>query len=275
MRYHPEENAVRSWFVAVLILILFTQCEEELPTKTSIRNVTIDLTKEDLFYRILFSDDNFLYEREDVKFADKRLIYIHGGVTGASNHLEYLMSFQVNVDFVDSLNSLGWQVIEFDLPKMREISDYWHDGGHTYAMAYRSKLMQVVQWAERTLGHCDNYYIGGVSFGGLHALFGTEHLPIFKKYFALVPVIKINRLEEFKHYPGVPYFDPTNKFEKLADTEGFLYWNKSDTRVGTNDIERLCLNLKGIHAPLDTLTASAGGHTLPERLDFLIEFLER
>ncbi|HEY5749752.1 MAG TPA: hypothetical protein VIU12_26970 [Chryseolinea sp.] len=253
------------------LLLIFIGCKHD---TVYINNVPVDLKHVDSTYTTLFADSNFLYTDPQVPFNGKRLIYIHGGVKGESNHLASLMNSPGNINLVDSLNALGWQVLEFDLPNKKVVSDYWSDGGEAYAQAYLSKLNQVVKWSELELGHADDYCIGGVSFGGLHALYGEQHFPIFKKYFALLPVTKLNILKEFAHYDSVPAFDPTREYKKLAKAEGFLFWNTSDSRVGFLHTQKMYTDLKNIQAPIDSLTAPSGGHSLPDNLDFVIRFLQ-
>jgi pimeloyl-ACP methyl ester carboxylesterase len=262
-----------SQICAMLFLFISVRCTPSVTTY--INDVPVDLRYVDSTYTTLFADTNFLYSDPLVKFSGKRLIYIHGGFLSTSNHLTALMNSKCNINFVDSLSALGWQVIEFDLPNKKPVSDYWEDGGKAYVRAYESKLHQVVKWSEKFLGHADNYFIGGVSFGGLHALYGAEHFPVFKKYFALLPVIKLNASHEFSHYQSVPDFDPAETYTKLKNTDGFLFWNKSDTRVDYRLTHELYVKLKSIGAPIDSLTASSGGHTVPDNLDFLIHFLQR
>jgi len=273
LRMNRSNFTLASQILFILFLFFLARCGPS--TRVYINNVPVNLKHVDSSYTILFADTNFLYSDSLVKFSGKRLIYIHGGILGVCNHLTTLMNTKCHIDFVDSLSALGWQVIEFDLPNKKPVSDYWEDGGKAYARAYISKLNQVVKWSEKFLGHANNYFIGGVSFGGLHALYGAEHFPVFKKYFALLPVIKLNALDEFSHYQNVSDFDPADTYRKLEYADGFLFWNTSDTKVDYLLTQELYVNLKNIDAPIDTMTASLGGHTVPDNLDFLIRFLQR
>lgn len=215
-----------------------------------------------------------MYNNPKKKFIGKRLIFIHGCVYGIYNHLTCLMNDPVNVNFVDSLSNSGWQIIEFDLPNKKPISDYWSDGGLAYSKAYISKLTQVILWAEKTYGHCDDYNIGGISQGGLHSLYGAEKLKVFKKYFGILPVIKLNSLTEFSAYADVPYFDPSTDYTSLLYSKGYISWNTTDDRVGYKNTEALFNHIIKSGGEVDTVVYNAGGHAIVGNLNPVITFLK-
>lgn len=265
-------------FVILASLIFIFSCEENKIDKGNIviiNNLKFDLNKIDTSYRSLFTDSNFVYSNPEKKFVGKRLIFIHGCVYGIYNHLTCLMNDPVNISFVDSLSNMGWQVIEFDLPNKKTVSDYWSDGGLAYSKAYISKLTQVVLWAEKTYGHCDDYYIGGISQGGLHSLYGAQNLKVFKKYFAILPVTKLNILTEFSTYRDVPYFDPTSDCTSLLYSKGYISWNTTDERVGYKDTEKMFNDIVKLGGVVDATVYRTGGHTIIGNLDPVITFLQK
>ncbi|MBL0736123.1 hypothetical protein JI750_04460 [Flavobacterium sp. GN10] len=268
----------KATFFAILTLLIFVfSCEENKidSNVVTINNLKLNLSKIDTSYRSLFTDSNFVYHNPNKKFAGKRLIFIHGCVYGIYNHRTCLMNDPVNVSFVDSLSNLGWQVIEFDLPNKKTVSDYWEDGGLAYSKAYISKLTQVLVWAEKTYGHCNDYYIGGISHGGLHSLYGAQKLKFFKKYFAVLPVTKLNVLTEFSSYADVPHFDPTLDYKSLVSSQGYISWNTTDSRVGYKDTEKMFHNIVESGGVVDTTVYRTGGHTIIGNLDPVITFLRK
>lgn len=271
-------KAQKIYFLIFLLSIVSMSCKKKSndiddSNLISINNIKFDLSKTDTSYRSLFTDSNFMYNNPQKKFAGKRLIFIHGCVYGLYNHNTCLMNTPDNVNFVDSLSNLGWQVIEFDLPNKKRVSDYWADGGLAYSKAYISKLTQVVLWAEKNYGHCDDYTIGGISQGGLHSLYGAEKLKIFKKYFGILPVTKLNFLTEFSSYSDVPYFDPTTDYESLLYSVGYLSWNTTDTRVGYKNTEKMFTDIKSAGGVVDSTVYRSGGHATVGNLDPVISFL--
>jgi hypothetical protein len=266
-----------SLFIVLISMYFITSCKSININKSntvSINKLKFDLNEVDTVYRTLFTDSNFIYNNPRKKFSGKRLIFIHGCVYGNADHINCLMNTPVNVGFVESLSNLGWQVIEFDLPNKKQVSDYWSDGGSSYSKAYISKLTQVILWAEKNYGHCNNYVIGGISHGGLHSLYGAEKLKVFKKYFAILPVTKLTLLTEFSSYEDVPYFDPTTDYESLLYSKGYMTWNTTDERVGYKDAEKMFENIRKSGGEVDSTVYKSGGHAF-STLDPVMAFLKK
>lgn len=160
-----------------------------------------------------------------------------------------------------------------DLPNLKDTSDYWSDGGLKYRDSYISKLKQVVEVLEFSDQRKYNWYIGGISYVGLHALMGASKLQIFKKYVAILPVVKLNALSEFSKYCNVDYFDPFNELLNLKYSKGYISYNISDTRVNGLLSEILYDSLINTGADLKRKIFNKGGHKINSELGFVFKFL--
>lgn len=220
--------------------------------------------------KAFFSPDNFMYQNPAVPFNGHRLILIHGALYPGANHDNAMMNVPAYKGLVDSLANRGWQVVEFDLPS-QPIQNQWADSGKAYRNAFLSKVRQAETWASETYGKAD-YSVGGISYGGLHALIAAEYLPEFTHYFAVLPVMKIGVLSEFTGREA-PEFDATLRYLNLAEKRGYLAWNTSDERVGYQHTKNLYLGLRKLGAAVKDSTYKSGGHSIVGNLDYLLPFL--
>lgn len=200
-------------------------------------------------------------------------IYIHGCPKGKHTHRSCLMNNADYKNLVKSLTKSGWKVALIDLPNLKDTSDYWSDGGLKYRDSYISKIKQVVEVLELSDQRKYNWYIGGISYGGLHALMGASKLQIFKKYVAILPVVKLNALSEFSKYCNVDYFDPFNELLNLKYSKGYISYNISDTRVNGLLSEILYDSLINTGADLKRKIFNKGGHKINSDLRFVLKFL--
>jgi pimeloyl-ACP methyl ester carboxylesterase len=173
---------------------------------------------------LAFASENYAYTNPSVPQVGKRLIMLHGLHGSHTALLAIHGAAQMMTDLADH----GWQVVLFELPYTQ--AAWFLDGGVAYRRAYQAKLEQAMTWADTTLGQVTVTVIGGVSFGGLHALMAPSLHPGVTGYLAVLPVVAVGALTEFAGF-STPAFDPRQDVTRLAAIPGHVEWGTSDTRV--------------------------------------------
>lgn len=173
---------------------------------------------------IQFSDQNYAFVNTAVPQVQKRLIFLHG-IDGSHRDIITVPGYKA---LVDSLMNSGWQVIAFDLPKSRPTT--FDDGGESYRAKYASKLKQAIQWADTNVGVAHVNVIGGISFGGLHALMGAAIEPAINGYFADVPMTKVEAFSS--RWTHSPAFSPFYQIQRLSSIPGHFDYGDRDQVVG-------------------------------------------
>jgi hypothetical protein len=105
------------------------------------------------------------------------------------------------------------------------------NGGGQYREAFNSAINTMMNTVESTYGAADTNIIGGVSFGGLHAMMGATISGRFAAWFAHVPVVRIDALTEFSSVGDVKKFNPQYEVVGLSAKPGLLTWGTTDARV--------------------------------------------
>jgi len=216
---------------------------------------------------IVFDDTNYAYVDNTVHQVGKRLIFIHGTIDG--DHTMLLESPQYHKIITD-LVAAGWQVILFDCPP--KTANSFFDGGKAYKEAYIAKLRQALDWAETNVGHVTTNVIGGVSWGGAHALIGAALVPDFNAYFGLLPLTQISWLTELRGI-STPSFDPFSLVPQLASKRGYFEYGTADFRVNFTLTMNLISMLQQWQAPVSYKAYEGIGHSAPANIDSLTQWV--
>jgi pimeloyl-ACP methyl ester carboxylesterase len=143
--------------------------------------------------------------------------------------------------WLDALNQTCHQVIVFSQPS--QSTDNLKDGGLAWSIAYNSYLGKLYDEVNLKYGLVHTNIIGGVSFGGLHALMGAILRPdLFQVFFALKPVTDFQQLGELATIQDV-YFNPLKNINSLRYLKGYISYDLSDNRVNGSLAQMLLQNI--------------------------------
>lgn len=164
------------------------------------------------------------------------------------------------------------QVIVFSQPAQNQIINF-QSGGAEWAKAYSEYLPKLVAEIDKKFGRSRVNIIGGVSFGGLHALMGAiQHPEIFKAFFALKPVTDWQQLIELKAMPS-QHFNPLKQPSRLGQMRGYISYDLSDDRVNGALTQQL-LQLIGSPSVFGQQFNNSGHTSTPDNLMPMIGFLQ-
>lgn len=179
---------------------------------------------------------------------DGRAITAHPPLTTERGHIILLHGFTGDHTYFNTAtpaNSLlyqlrrqGYRVVTPDLPyhgpdqgaKIRARLTRDNDGGASYARMWRRAFHRIVRWTNRRYGHAPTI-VGGISWGGFHAMQAACTEPHIAGWFAISPVVEVARLNEFAGFDtrGLS-LDPCA--HRLATMPGRMSYGDADTRVG-------------------------------------------
>lgn len=163
------------------------------------------------------------------------------------------------------------QVIVFSQPEHSNLINF-SSGGAEWANAYSSYLPTLVREVDKKFGPARINIIGGVSFGGLHALMGAiQHPEIFKAFFALKPVTDWQQLTELRAFPSTS-FNPLNQPSRLALMRGYITYDLSDDRVNGSLTQQLLQKL-GSPSIFGQQFNGSGHSSTPENLMPSVQWL--
>lgn len=111
------------------------------------------------------------------------------------------------------------------------VSCFFTNGGWQYRTQFIAMLNAVKQSVEAVHGTATKNLVGGISYGGLHAMMSAATTGWFKAWFAHVPVTYINALTEYSSVGNVPQFNPFYDVSALKNTTGWISWGTADTRT--------------------------------------------
>jgi hypothetical protein len=139
-------------------------------------------------------------------------------------------------EMVDRLRGWGADVVLLPLPAPRACM--FADGGARYRERFAAAVFAMTDGSRENI-------VGGVSYGGLHAMMAAATSDRFAGWFALLPVTRLDALAEF---PGldVPQFNPLNETAALGLLPGFLEWGTADDRVNWHLTSQLADHLKNV-----------------------------
>lgn len=208
-----------------------------------------------------FKDDSYVITNDSIKPA-KRLYLIHG-----LRSSKEMWTKEPYKTFIASLDAKGIQTIAITLPYAQ--GAMFADGGMKYALEYKLFVASLLERINAKYGVADETLVGGISFGGLHALMAVELMPsAFNAYFAVVPVVGIGALDEFKGIQ-TPAFNPLANPRYLAAKPGLIIWGNQDMRVDYRLTQVLADNiLDNSPVSFEAIEVQGMGHTSrPENLE--------
>jgi hypothetical protein len=131
--------------------------------------------------------------------------------------------------FVDELSASGHEIVFMRTAPLLPCV-FADDGGKSYRRAFASATDLVVKEVEASRGK-RRQIVGGVSYGGLHAMMAFALTGRFDAWFASLPVTKLEALDELRPLGAVPSFDPFQETDMLRGSTGFIAWSHNDKRV--------------------------------------------
>lgn len=132
----------------------------------------------------------------------------------------------------------GYRVITPDLPysgprqgaKTRARLARNGDAGRGYVRGWRRAFHRILHWTEHRYGHKPTI-VGGISWGGYHAMQAACATPSLAGWFAISPVVDPGALAEF-HGLDTSAMTLDHCSARLAARPGSLSYGDADTRVG-------------------------------------------
>lgn len=199
----------------LLVALYSTACQQNIETLSAPASPAHELAKME-------------FKKEYSVFGDlhdgcSRIFLVHG-----LRSSEKMFATAPYVTLKDGLVNSCNQVVTFSLPYAERY--FFEDGGIEYRRIYKEFLDFVISDTDQKYGVTSKMIIGGVSFGGLHAMMGATIEPRFTRFFGILPVTRIYALDEFKGLNATE-FDPFNEVSALATKDGLLQYGTSDYRV--------------------------------------------
>lgn len=133
-------------------------------------------------------------------------------------------------DLVSGLRLAGDEVVLASEAEPQVNLCAYTNGGWQMREMFNASLNTLLDTIEAAHGPATNI-IGGISFGGLHAMMGSASNGRFSAWFAHVPVTRLDALTEFAGVGEVARFNPFHDVGALALKTGYISWGTADTRV--------------------------------------------
>lgn len=193
----------------------------------------------------------------------RRVLLIHGMTT---DHIQWCHDEPSGL--VDHMWREGWQIIMIDLPATKGNS--WQPLYDLLTPTYRGNFQHTVDtvfaYADTNLHPVTETIVGGISWGGLHALMTAAVEPSVSAYFTFIPVVDIIALHGFENY-GLSNFAPANEIPYLATKKAFVYWGDADAVVDSNIQTSFVTTLQNYPNTIVEAHKQAGlGHALNDEM---------
>lgn len=137
-------------------------------------------------------------------------------------------------DLVANLRSAGDSVVFASESEPQVQLCKFANGGEQYRTQFNDAINTLMNTVESIYGNANKNIIGGISYGGLHALMGVVINGRFSAWFVHVPVTRLDALTEFAGVGDVRWFNPQYEIKALSAKAGFITWGTLDTRVNGN-----------------------------------------
>ncbi len=167
---------------------------------------------------------------------------------------------------VTGLNAAGDECVLLNLPIAQACP--FTNGGWQYREQFNTMLNAVLNDVETNRGVAVKSIIGGISYGGLHAMLGQASNGRFCAWWAHMTVTRIDALgasgnPELAGIGDVVRFNPFYEVTPLAIKPGYITWGTADTRVDWTLTRALAVQLpstvtKHEYAGLDHTTNAQG-----------------
>lgn len=167
------------------------------------------------------------------KCTDVKRLYITHGFGGDKSVYD---NYPFNV-FFKNITDKCYQIISYDLPH-GDFNEHFRNQGLNYRVSFTEYLLKLKSEVDSKYGSVGYNVVGGVSFGGFHALMSVELTDIFDAYFALKPVTDYTALVELANADSTQ-FNPFNDSLQLNKIPGLIIYGTRDERVNYRLTERL------------------------------------
>lgn len=162
--------------------------------------------------------------------------------------------------FVYEMLDLGYDIIFITIPYFKNVDQtrsLMANSADFYQM-WTSRIARVKSGVENRYGLVSTNIVGGISFGGHHALLAaTTHL--FDAYFALLPLVDPQSLSELSDIYA-PNANVLNYVSSLSDIPGYVSWGTQDSRVDYVKSMELTVSLIGFGASISYKAHLNHGH---------------
>lgn len=162
---------------------------------------------------------------------------------------------------ISGLAAQGDESVLFNLPIAATC--FYTNGGWQYRDQFNAMVNAVMNAVELVHGPAAKNVVGGVSYGGLHAMLATSINGRFAAWWAHMTVTRVDALTELSGVGDAVRFNPQFEVERLAMKKGYISWGTADTRVNWTLTKAIADQLPGIvtkheYAGLDHTTNTQG-----------------
>lgn len=168
----------------------------------------------------------------------------------------------------DALLSQGYEVVSFDCPTFT--ASLFRDNGSYYKSQLISRLNLAIEQANQAFGHTAKNILGGISFGGMHALVAMAEMPQFEAYFALIPLLQVSKLG---YFPNVNNDGFKPEASSLLNRPGYIAWSSDDLVVDYTQAEQFHMELVNLGADITHEVYANQGHSISNDPSTLISWL--
>jgi len=173
----------------------------------------------------IFPNSYKIYEADSSCSTIKRIYITHG--FGGNKEVYDSDPF---VLFFNNLRTSCYELISYDLP-YGDFKIHFSQSGLIYKNNFTEYITQLKSEIENSRGTVSTNLVGGVSFGGLHAMMSIELTDnLFDGFFALKPVTDYTALIELSELSSA-HFNVFNNYQKLGLSKGYIVYGSQDDRV--------------------------------------------
>lgn len=218
-----------------------------------------------------FPNSYKVYEPTASCSTTKRLYMTHGFGGNKDVYDNYPFA-----PWLESLRSSCFQIISYDLP-YGDFVNHFANGGLDYKNNFIAYITGLKSEIEVAHGAVDTNIVGGVSFGGFHALMTIELVGAgFDGFFALKPVTDYTALYELTEKTTSTYFNAFNDCQQLGTKKGLIIYGSQDNRVNWRLTDYLKLKLQNDNlTSVEFLLTNETHATSLDNLDYVVNWLNQ
>jgi pimeloyl-ACP methyl ester carboxylesterase len=220
--------------------------------------------------------------------VDGHTVTVYQALSHTKGRVVLLHGFTGNHNFFNSapsngllynLRREGYQVVTPDLPDSGprmtlKLQTQLVDGGVSYLHAWQRYFHHLIRWSNRHYGRLPTG-VGGISWGGYHAMQAACHERSLKWWFVISPVVDPARLGELASL-DTSAMSLDHCVSRLSSIPANMSFGDVDQRVGVIPQQRLSIMLLKDQAPIQIRQYRGLDHTTTRpAIDRVVNWLRK